>query len=144
MTGSPTYEYVCHYAGIATSGILSNGPDGPIATFRKVAHRIRKRQFSLGRGRYRTLGSLKQIWERALASILQVCGPQVKRFGPESFRRPNFVPSNAPVPWRLQGWELTFLWSSRSWRLQQPRNGSAVRDNDVNHRLCSSYLRNRS
>jgi transposase-like protein len=33
----------------------------------ELAHRIRKRQFSLGRGRYRNFGSLKQIWERALA-----------------------------------------------------------------------------
>jgi transposase-like protein len=33
----------------------------------ELAHRIRKRQFSLGRGRYRNLGSLKQLWERALA-----------------------------------------------------------------------------
>jgi len=33
----------------------------------ELAHRIRKRQFSLRRGRYRNFGSLKQIWERALA-----------------------------------------------------------------------------
>lgn len=33
----------------------------------ELAHRIRKRQFSLGRGRYRNFGSLKQIWDRALA-----------------------------------------------------------------------------
>jgi hypothetical protein len=34
----------------------------------ELAHRIRKRQFSFGRGRYRNFGSLKQIWDRALAS----------------------------------------------------------------------------
>jgi transposase-like protein len=33
----------------------------------ELAHRIHKRQFSLGRGRYRNFGSLKQIWDRALA-----------------------------------------------------------------------------
>jgi transposase-like protein len=33
----------------------------------ELAHRIRKRQFSLGRGRYRNFGSLKQLWARALA-----------------------------------------------------------------------------
>jgi transposase-like protein len=33
----------------------------------EFAHRIRKRQFSLGRGRYRNFGSLKQLWARALA-----------------------------------------------------------------------------
>jgi transposase-like protein len=33
----------------------------------ELAHRIRKRQFSLGRGRYRNVGSLKQLWDRALA-----------------------------------------------------------------------------
>jgi transposase-like protein len=33
----------------------------------ELAHRIRKGQFSLGRGRYRNFGSLKQVWERALA-----------------------------------------------------------------------------
>jgi transposase-like protein len=33
----------------------------------ELAYRIRKRQFSLGRGRYRNFGSLKQIWDRALA-----------------------------------------------------------------------------
>jgi transposase-like protein len=33
----------------------------------ELAHRIRKRQFSLGRGRYRNFGSLKQLWDRALA-----------------------------------------------------------------------------
>jgi hypothetical protein len=33
----------------------------------ELAHRIRKGQFSFGRGRYRNLGSLKQIWDRALA-----------------------------------------------------------------------------
>jgi transposase-like protein len=33
----------------------------------ELAHRIRKRQFALGRGRYRNFGSLKQIWDRALA-----------------------------------------------------------------------------
>jgi transposase-like protein len=33
----------------------------------ELAHRIRKRQCSLGRGRYRNFGSPKQIWERALA-----------------------------------------------------------------------------
>src|ERR1700684_4131090 len=32
----------------------------------ELAHRIRKRQFSLGRGRYRNFGSLKQLWARAL------------------------------------------------------------------------------
>jgi len=32
----------------------------------ELAHRIRKRQFALGRGRYRNFGSLKQLWERAL------------------------------------------------------------------------------
>jgi len=31
------------------------------------AHRILKRQFSFGRGRYRNFGSLNQIWGRALA-----------------------------------------------------------------------------
>jgi transposase-like protein len=33
----------------------------------ELAHRIRKRQFSLGRGRHRNFGSLKQLWDRALA-----------------------------------------------------------------------------
>jgi transposase-like protein len=33
----------------------------------ELAHRIRKRQFSLGRGRYRNFGSPKQLWDRALA-----------------------------------------------------------------------------
>jgi transposase-like protein len=33
----------------------------------ELAHRIRKRQFSFGRGRYQNYGSLKQIWDRALA-----------------------------------------------------------------------------
>jgi hypothetical protein len=33
----------------------------------ELAHRNRKRQFSLGRGRYRNFGSLKQLWARALA-----------------------------------------------------------------------------
>jgi len=33
----------------------------------ELAHRIRKRQFSFGRGRYRNVGSQKQLWEQALA-----------------------------------------------------------------------------
>jgi transposase-like protein len=33
----------------------------------ELAHRIRKRQFSLGRGRYRNFGSLELLWARALA-----------------------------------------------------------------------------
>jgi transposase-like protein len=33
----------------------------------ELAHRIRKRQFSFGRGRYRNCGSLKQLWDRAVA-----------------------------------------------------------------------------
>jgi transposase-like protein len=33
----------------------------------ELAHRIRKRQFSPGRGRYRNFGLLKQIWDRAFA-----------------------------------------------------------------------------
>jgi hypothetical protein len=33
----------------------------------ELAHRIRKRQFSFGRGRYQPFGSLKQMWDRALA-----------------------------------------------------------------------------
>jgi hypothetical protein len=33
----------------------------------ELAHRIRKRQVSFGRGRYQNFGSLKQIWDRALA-----------------------------------------------------------------------------
>lgn len=33
----------------------------------ELAHRIRKRQFSFGRGRWGNVGSLKQLWERALA-----------------------------------------------------------------------------
>jgi transposase-like protein len=33
----------------------------------ELAHRIRNRQFSLGRGRYRNFGSLNQIWDRALS-----------------------------------------------------------------------------
>jgi transposase-like protein len=33
----------------------------------ELAHRIQKQQFSLGRGLYRNFGSLKQLWERALA-----------------------------------------------------------------------------
>ena len=31
-----------------------------------LAHRIRKRQFSFGRGRYQNYGSLKQIWESGI------------------------------------------------------------------------------
>jgi len=33
----------------------------------ELAHRIRKRQFSFGRGRQRRAWSLKQLWDRALA-----------------------------------------------------------------------------
>jgi hypothetical protein len=33
----------------------------------ELAHRIRKRQFSIGRGRQRRASSLKQLWDRALA-----------------------------------------------------------------------------
>src|ERR1700682_1822047 len=33
----------------------------------ELAHRIRKRQFSFGRGRQRRVSSLKQLWDRALA-----------------------------------------------------------------------------
>jgi transposase-like protein len=33
----------------------------------ELAHRIRKKQFSLGRGQYRNFGWLKQLWARALA-----------------------------------------------------------------------------
>jgi transposase-like protein len=33
----------------------------------ELAHRIRKHQFSFGPGRQRRVGSLKQLWERALA-----------------------------------------------------------------------------
>jgi transposase-like protein len=33
----------------------------------ELAHGIRKRQFSLGHGRYRDFGSLKQVWDPALA-----------------------------------------------------------------------------
>jgi transposase-like protein len=33
----------------------------------ELAHRIRKRQFSFGRGRYRNSGSLKQLWDQPLA-----------------------------------------------------------------------------
>ena len=33
----------------------------------ELSHRIRKGQFSFGRGRYGNSGSLKQLWERALA-----------------------------------------------------------------------------
>jgi transposase-like protein len=33
----------------------------------ELAHRIRKRQFSFGRGRQRQVSSLKQLWDRALA-----------------------------------------------------------------------------
>jgi len=33
----------------------------------ELAHRIRKRQFSFGRGRQRRVWSLKQLWHRALA-----------------------------------------------------------------------------
>ena len=33
----------------------------------ELAHRIRKRQFSFGRGRKRRVSSLKQLWDRALA-----------------------------------------------------------------------------
>jgi IS6 family transposase len=33
----------------------------------ELAYQIRKRQFSFGRGRHRNFGSLKQMWDRALA-----------------------------------------------------------------------------
>jgi transposase-like protein len=33
----------------------------------ELAHRIRKRQFSFGRGRWGNSGTLKQLWDRALA-----------------------------------------------------------------------------
>jgi transposase-like protein len=33
----------------------------------ELAHRIRKRQFSFGPGRQRRPGSLKQLWDRAIA-----------------------------------------------------------------------------
>jgi transposase-like protein len=33
----------------------------------ELAHRIRKRQFSFGRGQYQNSGSLTQLWDRALA-----------------------------------------------------------------------------
>jgi hypothetical protein len=64
----------------------------------ELAHRIRKRQFSLGRGRYRNFGSLKQIWERALASY--VAGGVLKRanVGLNHFRTPIFSARNATVP----------------------------------------------
>jgi len=64
----------------------------------ELAHQIRKRQFSLGRGRYRNFGSLKQIWERALASY--VAGGVLKRanVGLNHFRTPIFSARNATVP----------------------------------------------
>jgi hypothetical protein len=55
----------------------------------ELAHRIRKRQFSLGRGRYQNFASLKQFWERALGWYF-AGGSQPFRFGPESFRNRNF------------------------------------------------------
>ena len=48
-------------------GFKSFGSAGITLAGIKLAHRIRKRQFGLGRGRYRNFGSLKQIWDRALA-----------------------------------------------------------------------------
>jgi transposase-like protein len=43
-----------HSAAVTLSGI-------------ELAHRIRKRQFSFGRGRWANSGTLKQLWDRALA-----------------------------------------------------------------------------
>jgi transposase-like protein len=51
----------------AMGGFQSFGSAATTLAGIELAHLIRKRQFSLGRGRYRNFGSLKQIWERALA-----------------------------------------------------------------------------
>ena len=48
-------------------GFRSFGSAAITLTGIELAHRIRKRQFSFGRGRYHNVGSLKQIWDRALA-----------------------------------------------------------------------------
>jgi IS6 family transposase len=48
-------------------GFKSFGSAAIILVGIELAHRIRKRQLLLGRGRYRNFGSLKQIWDRALA-----------------------------------------------------------------------------
>jgi transposase-like protein len=51
----------------STGGFKSFGTAAITLAGIELAHRIRKKQFSLGRGRYRKAGSLKQLWERALA-----------------------------------------------------------------------------
>jgi transposase-like protein len=48
-------------------GFKSSGSAAITLAGIELAHRIRKKQFSLGRGRYRNFGSLKQLWARALA-----------------------------------------------------------------------------
>ena len=54
----------------------------------------RKGQFSLGRGRYRNSGSLKQLWDRALAQAnIKCAGPALNRSG-----TPISIACNAPVP----------------------------------------------
>jgi hypothetical protein len=64
----------------------------------ELAHRIRKRQFSLGRGRYQNFGSLKRIWAERSRSFFPTSESQMYRSGSESPRDPFAGPPNALVP----------------------------------------------
>jgi hypothetical protein len=72
----------------------------------KLAHRIRKKQFSSGRGRYRNFGSLKQLRERALAWY--VAGGNINRADLEPNR------SGTPIPSARGGFATRKLQSRRT------------------------------
>ncbi len=69
----------------------------------ELAHRIRKKQFSFGCGRYRNFGSLKQIWERVLAYHITERS-QTCRSGAELCRGAILKPPNAPIAARPAWW----------------------------------------
>ena len=64
----------------------------------ELAYRIRKRQFSFGRGRYQNCGSLKQLWERALAYYFTRGNVKRADLALNHSWPPIWSASNTPVP----------------------------------------------
>jgi hypothetical protein len=106
----------------------------------ELAHRIRKRQFSLGRGRPRRHASLKQLWDRALAQFPRFDLP--RRRSP-SARPPTHQNSRAKRPTKTEPHDAKPLRCARKifvgrglYLLVMPNGGRYWR---YNYRFDSRY-----
>lgn len=97
----------------------------------ELAHRIRKRQFSFGRGRQRGHASLKDLWNRALMQLRPDSLRGYRHFRPRmhqiSRRRPRA--RTKPCEWEPRRYARKIFYGRGLYLLVMPRGGRYWRYN---------------